>query len=554
VSSLIDVIDSANLVLFPLLQDSSLRSIRESSLRERDAGAHDVPAMRFPGGALTWTELRDAVAAVAGQVEGCQRVALWAEPTIETAVGVIGALVAGVTVVPINPSIGSIELEHILGEAKPDAILRGRDAVGALPVQVNGYFASAGSASAARSASARSAGSDERYVIDVNARAADALPAPPDAEAPALIIYTSGTTGLPKGAVLSYRAIAANLDGLAEVWRWTARDVLVHALPLFHVHGLVLGTLGPVRVGSPLVHVGKFSPEGIATALASGGTMLFGVPTMYHRLAKAAEAEAEAEAAKSGESAGLAAPEPVVSVVSALADARLLVSGSAPLAAQDRDIIQRLTGKSPIERYGLTETLIVCAMPPSAAGTSGVGPPVPGVDVRLVDDDGNVIPAGTTGTPDALGEVEVRGASLFHGYLDRPDATDRAHHDGWFRTGDTAVRDADGFYTIVGRTALDVIKTGGFKVGAGEVEDALRLHPDVAEVAVTGESDDDLGQRIAAWVVLHPGCSCDAAAIQMHVAGLLSSHKRPRIVRFLDALPRNAMGKVEKRKLTTTTA
>jgi malonyl-CoA/methylmalonyl-CoA synthetase len=176
-----------------------------------------------------------------------------------------------------------------------------------------------------------------------------------------------------------------------------------------------------------------------------------------------------------------------------------------------------------------------------------VGPPVPGVDVRLVDDEGNVIPDGTA---DALGEVEVRGASLFHGYLDRPEATERAHHDGWFRTGDTAVRDADGFYTIVGRTALDVIKTGGFKVGAGEVEDALRLHPDVAEVAVTGESDDDLGQRIAAWVVLHPGCSCDAAAIQTHVAGLLSSHKRPRIVRFLDALPRNAMGKVEKRKLT----
>jgi malonyl-CoA/methylmalonyl-CoA synthetase len=302
---------------------------------------------------------------------------------------------------------------------------------------------------------------------------------------------------------------------------------------LFHVHGLVLGTLGPVRVGSPLVHIGKFSPEGIANALGSGGTMLFGVPTMYHRLAKAAEAETDG------------------AVVKALAGARLLVSGSAPLAAQDRGIIERLTGKSPIERYGLTETLIVCAMPPSAGANakSGVGPPVPGVDVRLVDDEGRAIPDGTA---DALGEVEVRGASLFHGYLDRPEATARAHHDGWFRTGDTAVRDADGFYAIVGRTALDVIKTGGFKVGAGEVEDALRLHPDVAEVAVTGEADDDLGQRIAAWVVLHPGCSCDAAVIQTHVAGLLSSHKRPRVVRFLDALPRNAMGKVEKRKLTPT--
>jgi malonyl-CoA/methylmalonyl-CoA synthetase len=508
-----------DLVLFPLLQDS---------LSTRDTS--DTPAMRFPGGALTWAELRGAVAAAARQVEGCQRVALWAEPTLETAVGVIGALIAGVTVVPLNPSIGSIELDHILRESKPDAILCGRDAVDALPAALN-------------------ATTSERYVVDTGARSTDQpLPAPRDAEAPALIIYTSGTTGLPKGAVLSYRAIAANLDGLAEVWRWTARDVLVHALPLFHVHGLVLGTLGPVRVGSPLVHVGKFSPEGIAAALADGGTMLFGVPTMYHRLAKAAEAES-AGASTSAPASGSASVSVSVSIVKALADARVLVSGSAPLAAQDRDIIQRLTGMCPIERYGLTETLIVCAMPPAASGKAGVGPPVPGVEVRLVDDDGNVIPDGNADA-DALGEVEVRGVSLFHGYLDRPDATARAHHDGWFRTGDTAIRDESGFYTIVGRTALDVIKTGGFKVGAGEVEDALRLHPDVAEVAVTGESDDDLGQRIAAWVVLHAGCACDAGAIQTHVAGLLSSHKRPRIVRFLDALPRNAMGKVEKRKLT----
>jgi malonyl-CoA/methylmalonyl-CoA synthetase len=514
-----------DLVLFPLLQDSS----NQDSLRHTPATA---TAMRFPGGALTWDELRGAVRAAARQVEGCRRIALWAEPTLETAVGVIGALVAGVTVVPLNASIGSIELEHILGEAKPDAILCGPDAVAALPAQLT--------------SSASSARSCERLVVDVKARSGDALPPAPDDEAPALIIYTSGTTGLPKGAVLSHRAIAANLDGLADVWRWTSRDVLVHALPLFHVHGLVLGTLGPVRVGSPLVHIGKFSPEGIATALASGGTMLFGVPTMYHRLAKAAEAESAGAGAGASASGGASASVSV-SVVKALAGARLLVSGSAPLASQDRDIIQRLTGKAPIERYGLTETLIVCAMPPSAEGKAGVGPPVPGVEVRLVDDDGQVIPDRTA---DALGEVETRGASLFHGYLDRPDATDRAHHDGWFRTGDTAVRNADGFYTIVGRTALDVIKTGGFKVGAGEVEDAVRLHPDVAEVAVTGESDDDLGQRIAAWVVLHPGCSCDAAAIQTHIAGLLSSHKRPRIVRFLDALPRNAMGKVEKRKLT----
>ena len=321
-------------MLFPVLQNSSFP---DSS-----------PAIRFPGGALTWAELRDAVAAVARQVDGCQRVGLWAEPTLETAVGVIGALVAGVTVVPLNPTIGSIELDHILGEAKPDALLLGRDTAAAATLPP-GLHASA----------------CKHLIVDVDARADDALPPAPDAEAPALIIYTSGTTGLPKGAVLSYRAIAANLDGLADVWRWTARDVLVHALPLFHVHGLVLGTLGPVRVGSPLVHVGKFSPEAIAAALADRGTMLFGVPTMYHRLAKAAEAESAGLSASASASASSAASASA-SVVKALAGARVLVSGSAPLAAQDRDTIKRLTGKCPIERYGLTETLIVCAMPPAS--------------------------------------------------------------------------------------------------------------------------------------------------------------------------------------------
>jgi malonyl-CoA/methylmalonyl-CoA synthetase len=479
-------------VLFPLFQNPT-----------------NTGGLRFPDGALTWAELRGATLTVADRVAGCSRVALWAEPTLQTAVGAIGALIGGATVVPLNPGIGQLELDHILGEARPDAILCGGDA--SLPAALH---------------------TCPRCEVNARARRTGTCPPTPDDEAPALVIYTSGTTGLPKGAVLSYRALAANLDGLAQVWHWTARDRLVHALPLFHVHGLVLGTLGPVRVRSSLVHVGRFAPESVAAALSDGGSMLFGVPTMYHRLANAA-----ASASTEGEA-----------VVKALSRARLLVSGSAPLAARDRDTIVRLTTQRPIERYGLTETLIVCAMPPGDSRV-GVGPPVPGVEVRLVDDDGSVIPAETA---EALGEVEVRGASLFSGYLDRPDATAGALHDGWFRTGDTASRDRSGAYTIVGRTALDVIKTGGFKVGAGEVEDALRLHPDVADVAVTGESDEDLGQRVVAWIVPQPERTPDPLELEVHVARLLSPHKRPRRVHLVQALPRNAMGKIEKRKLTQT--
>jgi malonyl-CoA/methylmalonyl-CoA synthetase len=238
----------------------------------------------------------------------------------------------------------------------------------------------------------------------------------------------------------------------------------------------VLGVLGPARVGSRLVHVERFSPDAIAESLSAfDSTLLFGVPTMYHRLADAAERETR--------------------IADALRRARLLISGSAPLAPHDRDRLHRTTGRRVIERYGLTETLIVCAMPPEFGETAtGVGLPIPGVEMRLVDDLGSVIGSGhaaadaSTARVDDLGrigEVEIRGATMFSGYLNRPDATAQVLRDGWFRTGDTAARDVDGCYRIIGRTALDVIKTGGFKVGAGEIEDVLRGHDEVADVAVT---------------------------------------------------------------------
>jgi malonyl-CoA/methylmalonyl-CoA synthetase len=455
----------------------------------RDLGAE--PAVAVGDRWLSYADLRGAAAGVAGRLEGVRRIAIWAEPALETIVAVVGALAAGVEVVPLNPKLGSGELEHILSDSTPDRTLRPQD-------------------------------------VSLDDRGGELPAGDRDPEGIALVIYTSGTTGKPKGALLPRRAIASNLDALADAWAWTESDRVVHGLPLFHVHGLVLGVLGPLRRGGQVHHLGRFDPAAAAAALGGGGTMLFGVPTMYHRLAAAAETD--------------------TAVAAALRDARLLVSGSAALPAVDFGRLERATGQQVVERYGMTETLMNTAVPADGARRPGtVGPPLPGVELRLLADDGTVLEVSDDET---IGEVAVRGPNLFAGYLNRPDATAEAMRDGWFVTGDLATRAPDGYLRLVGRRSTDLIKTGGYKVGAGEVEGALLEHPAVAEVAVTGEPDDDLGERIVAWVVLGAEAERpDARELADHVAGLLTPHKRPRDVRFVAELPRNAMGKIMKARL-----
>ncbi|MGW6966763.1 acyl-CoA synthetase [Streptomyces zaomyceticus] len=467
-------------------------------------GPSDRPALRCDPHALTYDRLARAAGALAGRVGGAGRVAVWATPTAHTAVAVVGALLAGVPAVPLNPRTGERELAHILDDSKPTAVLAGPEDV--LPAGLSGLT---------------------RIDVDL-AASGPAVTESADAESPALIVYTSGTTGPPKGVLLSRRAIAASLDALAGAWSWTADDVLVHALPLFHVHGLILGVLGPLRRGGEVRHLGAFSVEGVARELGGGGTMLFGVPTMYHRLADALAEDAD--------------------LAGALAGARLLVSGSAALPVHDHERIAAATGRTVVERYGMTETLMNTSVLPGGAPRPGtVGPPLAGVDLRLVDEDGSVLEELDGET---VGEVQVRGPNLFSGYLNRPDATAEAFDGDWFRTGDMAVREADGAVRLVGRKATDLIKSGGYKIGAGEIENALLDHPGVREAAVTGEPDPDLGERIVAWVVPEDASRPPTAEeLAGHVAGLLAPHKRPRVVRLLDALPRNDMGKVLKKAL-----
>ncbi|MEU1115321.1 acyl-CoA synthetase [Streptomyces sp. NPDC005879] len=466
-------------------------------------------ALRFGDHSLSYPELASVTGALASRLNGAGRVAVWATPSLETAVAVVAALLAGVPAVPLNPKSGDSELAHILRDSAPALVLAEPGA--RLPAALAEV---------------------PRHDIDVRpgeeGHSAEP-PAEPDPEAPALIVYTSGTTGPPKGAVLPRRAVASTLDALADAWQWTGDDVLVHGLPLFHVHGLILGTLGPLRRGGSVRHLGRFSTEGVARELGSGATMLFGVPTMYHRIAEALPDDPE--------------------LAKALAGARLLVSGSAALPVHDHERIAAATGRRVVERYGMTETLMNTSVRADGEARAGaVGVPLPGVELRLVDDAGEELAADD---PEAVGEIQVRGPNLFTEYLNRPDATAEAFAPGgWFRTGDVAMRDPDGYVRIVGRKATDLIKSGGYKIGAGEIENALLEHAGVREAAVTGEPDADLGERIVAWVVpADPGTPPAAEALADHVAARLAPHKRPRVVRFLDKLPRNDMGKIMKRAL-----
>ncbi|MEW1638786.1 AMP-binding protein [Streptomyces sp. NPDC093801] len=429
-------------------------------------------AVAVAGRTASYEQLLGAARAVAADVAGAPAFAVTATASLETVAAAVGGLLAGVPFVPLPPDAGPAEREHIL-----------RDSGAALTT------------------------------VDFARRSDATAPRAAGPQDPALILYTSGTTGPPKGVVLTADALAADLDALAAAWQWTAEDTLVHGLPLFHVHGLVLGVLGALRTGSRLVHTGRPTPQAYA---AAGGSLYFGVPTVWSRIA----AEPAAAAALSG--------------------ARLLVSGSAALPAPVFRDLERLTGHRPVERYGMTETLITVSGRAGGEVRPGtVGTPLPGIRTRIAAEPGAEI-----------GELQLTGPTLFSGYLGRPEATAAAYtEDGWFRTGDIAAVDPeDGVHRIVGRASIDMIKSGGYRIGAGEIENALLDHPRVSEAAVVGVPDADLGQRIVAFVVAE---GVTGGELTDFVAAHLSVHKRPREVRFVASIPRNAMGKPQKKLLLT---
>lgn len=341
------------------------------------------------------------------------------------------------------------------------------------------------------------------------------LPAHVDDEALAVLCYTSGTTGRPKGARIPQRALRACVESLHQAWGWSRDDVLVHALPLFHIHGLFVAQLGAVRAGATAVWLERFDPRAAFDAIATHrATIFMGVPTFYHRFLQSD-----------------ATPD--------LSSMRLFTSGSAPLPASDHERFEARFGHRILERYGMTEVGIVLSNPLDGERRPGtVGSPLPGVRLRITDDEGEDVSTGD------VGEVRIAGPSVFAGYHGLPEQTAAAIGDGWMHTGDLGFRDDDGYVHLVGRMT-DMIISGGLNVYPPEVEAVLRTVSHVEEVAVFGVPDPDLGERVTAAVV----GDADPAALFDAARAVLAPFKCPKRIHRLDALPRNAMGKVQKARL-----
>jgi malonyl-CoA/methylmalonyl-CoA synthetase len=342
----------------------------------------------------------------------------------------------------------------------------------------------------------------------------------------AMILYTSGTTGKPKGAVTTHHNIEAQVTTLLAAWEWTPNDHILHVLPLHHTHGIINVLTCALWAGARCQMLPAFDAEAVWTRFIEDDLTLFmAVPTIYTRLIAAWEGVPPAR-------------QQVMST--ACAKMRLMVSGSAALPVQVLERWQAISGHILLERYGMTEIGMALSNPLYGRRRPGyVGTPLPGVSLRLVDEAGTVV---ETGAP---GEIEVKGPGVFLEYWRRPEATAEAFRDGWFRTGDIAVVE-DGAYRLLGRQSVDIIKTGGYKVSALEIEEVLRTHPAVAECAIVGLPDAEWGERIGAALVLVAGQSLTLAALRDWAKVHLAPYKIPTRMVLVEALPRNAMGKVTK--------
>ena len=342
----------------------------------------------------------------------------------------------------------------------------------------------------------------------------------------AMILYTSGTTSQPKGVVTSHGNIAAQIRSLVEAWEWSSNDHILLCLPLHHVHGIINVVSCALWSGATCEMLPRFDANAVWDCIASGRLTLFmAVPTVYVKLIAAWDA---------------ASLERRAQLSQACARLRLMVSGSAALPVSTLQHWKEISGHTLLERYGMTEIGMALSNPLRGERVPGsVGTPLPGVEVQLVGENCTPVPPGTPG------EIEVRGPSVFAEYWGKPEATRAAFRDGWFRTGDTAVVE-NGVYRILGRTSIDIVKTGGHKVSALEIEEALRQHTAVAECAVVGVADAEWGERVAAAVVLNDGDALDLPSLRIWAKERLAAHKVPSRLIVLDALPRNAMGKVMK--------
>jgi malonyl-CoA/methylmalonyl-CoA synthetase len=482
--------------------------VNDFGTRVRSFG--DRVAIVDPAGAWTYAQLDADAARLAGALlDGAPeldevRVAVLCTPGHDYVTALLACWTAGAIAVPLHPEHPEPEQAYVVEHS------------GATLIVASAAYESAGQSLAAEHGA--------RYVA-VDSRADPAPPRDFDPARRALMVYTSGTTGRPKGVVHTHSTLAAQVRGLVEAWAWSADDRILLVLPLHHVHGIVNVTLCSLWSGACCEAPGGFDALATWSRLASGDLTLFmAVPTIYTRLI----------------SAWNDAPAPERQRWPAgAAQLRLMVSGSAALPVSTLEQWQKITGHMLLERYGMTEIGMALSNTLERRVPGKVGVPLPGVEVRIVDEELRDVDDGTAG------ELLVRGPNVFAEYWANPDATADAFTDGWFRTGDVAVHEPDG-YRLLGRASVDIIKSGGEKISALEVEEVLRTHPDIADCAVVGVADDEWGERVCAAVVLQPAATLDTDALRSWGKARLAAAKVPSRVAFIDALPRNAMGKVTK--------
>lgn len=483
-------------------------------------GQGDVrPALIGRDGTYTYADLdmasrRVAAALLQGTHDLAEaRVAFFVPPSCAYAAVQRGIWRAGAVAVPLAISHPAAELEYVVRDSATSAVVADASAAPVLePI-------------------AHAAGA--RFLTTEQALATPPADHLPHIGAPrrGMIVYTSGTTGRPKGVVTTHSNIGAQISALVEAWGWSPSDRLLLVLPLHHVHGIINGVGSALAVRATCEILPAFDADAVWDRLSSGEITVFtAVPTIYGRLI--ASWEAASEDVRRARSAGVQ-------------QLRLMMSGSAALPAQTLEQWRVISGHTLLERYGMTEIGMALSNPLRGARRAGfVGTPLPAVEVRIVDESGEPVADGTPG------ELEVRGPAVFKEYWQRPQETRDAFRDGWFTTGDVAVLE-DGAYRLLGRTSVDIIKTGGYKVSALEIEEVLRTHPAIAECAVVGVDDADWGERVSTAVELRPGADLSLTNLQEWAKARLAPYKIPRAIRVVSALPRNAMGKVVKPDVTS---
>jgi malonyl-CoA/methylmalonyl-CoA synthetase len=468
----------------------------------------------------SWRDLERASARIANLLDGLDipagsRIAVHADKSVEALMLYLAVLRAGHVYLPLNTAYQAAELDYFIGNAEPAVVVCAKRNFPwisklAFAAGVKNVF----TLDADRTGTLLDRAalmSDEHAVAE---RSADDL---------AAILYTSGTTGRSKGAMLTHRNLSSNALTLKDYWGWVSGDVLIHALPIFHVHGLFVAIHGALASGSKMLWFEKFDPRATIREMARA-TVMMGVPTLYVRM--------------------LAEPSLTTAAASHM---RLFIAGSAPLLPETFDAWRERTGHTIVERYGMSETVMLTSNAYHAkdgqrrAGT--VGKPLPGVQLRIHDDKGHVCRTGD------IGQIEVKGPNIFKGYWRLPEKTaEEFTTDLWFKTGDVGKVDEHGVVSIVGRSK-DLIISGGYNVYPAEIEGYLNEQPGVAESAVVGVPHPDFGEAVVAVVIAKPGAALDAAALIAAMKNRIVAFKVPKRVFVEPELPRNQMGKVQKNLL-----